>query len=94
MNIISFDTLKAQIFSRQYFISLPPVLKALASTPHQLSPTNTPHAKPPPKSSQLTNKQGSRNWLVPQSEYKKLIHDNVMGGHVQPPIWDRASGKP
>eukprot|EP00957_Ditylum_brightwellii_P176063 13406617-Ditylum_brightwellii.AAC.1 len=93
-DLISFETLKAQILSRQYFITLPPVLKALTSTLHQPSPTHTPHAKPTPKSSQLTNKQGNRNWFVPQSEYKKLIHDNVIGGHIQPPIWNRASNKP
>eukprot|EP00957_Ditylum_brightwellii_P166755 12693303-Ditylum_brightwellii.AAC.1 len=94
MDLISFDTLKAQILSRQYFIALPLVLKALTPTLHQLSLTNTPHAKPTPKSSQITNKQGNKNWLVPQSEYKKLIHDNLIRGHVQPLIWDRASGKP
>eukprot|EP00957_Ditylum_brightwellii_P121043 9232216-Ditylum_brightwellii.AAC.1 len=32
--------------------------------------------------------------LVSHAEYKTLIHDNIKDGHVQPPLWDRASGKP
>eukprot|EP00957_Ditylum_brightwellii_P208332 15356886-Ditylum_brightwellii.AAC.2 len=81
--LINFNSTKTQILSCQYFIFLPPVLKALTSTLNQSIPLDLSHLNPPMKPTQVTKKYGNKTWLVPRSEYKNLIHNNIINGHVQ-----------